>query len=336
MNLKGSLKFCKHLGYRVAWQAKKHAPAICLAIAGVAGVGCVVTACKATTKLEPILEHHNKVLAETKEIIAKDPDKFSPKQQRRMVGSVYAHTVVRVVDLYKVPIALGVTAGVSALTGYDILNKRNAYLAGALSIAEQKLAAYQNEQIKRAEALTEHVEEQAEEAVAKQQSDKPVANDLFRYVWTYGDKDFSDPRMVGPYANAKVFRQKEAYLNELLPIHGAITINDMLMLFGKEVEMEGQCAGWIYDPKKGDHQIDLGLDNPKNRQFVQGSDPDAAYILPNCDTYILDKMISAKREMWEFYNRGPGSKVLPHKKADALQQIAECKYKSSEVTKCVN
>jgi len=100
MNVKAGLTFCRHLGYRAMWQAKKHAPEICLAIGGIAGVGCLVTACRSTLKMEPILEHHNKVLKETKEIIEKQPDKFTPTQQKRMVAGVYASTAIQLGKLY--------------------------------------------------------------------------------------------------------------------------------------------------------------------------------------------------------------------------------------------
>lgn len=296
MNLKGSLTFCKHLGYRALWQMKKHAPEICLVIGGAAGLGCVVTACKATRKADAILEHHNQLLAETKEIIEKEPERFTPKQQKRMITGVYMNTAVQLGKAYGPAICLGAASGISVLTGYRILNDRNIALSGALAVAERKLQAYQNER-----ACIEECAAQTEEDRTMEKK-KVIPNERFEVFWGEGDKDFGDPRIYGPYANVSVARGKQAYANKLLAIRGAFSLNDLLGLFGKKVIREGKDAGWIFDPNGGDNQIDIGLDNPRNRSFVQGDETGGFWIMPNCENYITDRMLSAQADMWDYYH----------------------------------
>lgn len=304
MNVKAGLTFCKHLGYRALWQAKKHAPEICLAIGGIAGIGCVVTACKSTLKLEPVLEHHNKVLQETKEIIENEPERFTPAQQKRMVAGVYAHTAVQLGKLYAEPLVYGGISAFSILSGYRILDRRNAILSGALAVAERRIQAYEAERMRREELEdgTDIPGDTPEEDRTMPAKKRAIPNERFEFFWGEGDQDFGDPRIYGPYANVYVARGKVAYANKLLAIHGAFSLNDLLRLFGKKVIKEGNDAGWIFDPNGGEEQIDVGLDHPRNRDFIRGEETEGFWIMPNCQDYITDKMLSARNEMWDYYN----------------------------------
>jgi len=157
----------------------------------------------------------------------------------------------------------------------------------------------------RREELEAHADDQEafpEEDRTMPAKKKPIPNPRFEFFWGEGDQDFGDPRIYGPYANVYVARGKVAYANKLLAIHGAFSLNDLLRLFGKKVIREGNDAGWVFDPEGGDEQIDIGLDLPRNREFIRGEETAGFWIMPNCQDYITDKMLSARNTMWEYYN----------------------------------
>lgn len=305
MNMNGVLNFCKHLGYRTLFQAKKKAPELCLALAGISGIACVVSACKATVKANEVLKNHNETLANVKEIIAEEPDQFGPKEEKRMVRKVYGNTVLQLGVLYLPAAIYGVAAGASVYGVYKTLTNRNYALAGALAAAERKV---QMLQAKEALGLPsgEKEEEDKKEEQEKTYLEKPVPNEAFSFFWGDGDRQWSDWRLRGPMANPIVLNQIEEYFNTILPIRGAIFMNDIFDYFGKKATVPGQFAGWVYDPKKGDHQIDFGVHDPKNREaiaFMNGDEPDGVWIHPNCENYILDKAMAKKHDVWELMRK---------------------------------
>ena len=302
MNIGGTLKFCKHLGYRMLFQVKKKAPEICLIMAGATGIACVVSACKATVKAPEVLKEHNETLEKVKEIVKNEPESFGPKEERRMITKVYVKTAVKLSKLYAPAIVYGMSAGASVFGVYHFLNERNIALASALSIAERKLQLAQAKDIL---ALPEGEKQEETEEKKDQEYEKPVANSLFDFFWGEGDKWWSDPRAYGPSVNPLVLAQAEEYFNKILPIRGAIFINDIRSYFDKNVIIAGQYAGWIYDPKKGDHQIDFGIHDPTNKQaiaFMNGDEPDGVWLRFNCESYILDKAMAKKQEMWDLWH----------------------------------
>ena len=309
MSVKAAVKLCKNLGHRLVFNTKKNSPAILMISAGVTGIGCVVSACIATRKLDPVLKNHNETLEEVKEIVANEPEHFDEKQERRMVTKVYAKTALRVAKLYAPATLMGVAAFACATGSYKIQANRITYLSGALAVAEQKLQTYQMKE--KAEEVNKIEDPEERKAAAE----RPIGNDRFMVRWGIGDISFNEPRIYGPYANPQVARQTEEYLNELLAIRGALTWNDVLNAFEKTPYRDGAMAGWIFDPKGGDHQIDLGLTDPRNAAFMSGEDTEGCWLIPNCESYILDKMTATTNDMYEYYRSKRGhrrpSKEIP-------------------------
>lgn len=300
MKVQAVAKMCRHLGGRLLFNVKKNSPVILMISAGVAGIGCVVSACMATRKLDPVLEHHNETLQETKDIIENEPEHFDEKQGRKMITKVYARTGLRLAKLYAPAAVLGGIAFACATGSYKIQLNRITYLSGALAVAERRLQSYQLKE------RAEEVNKIKDPEERKKAAERPLSNENFKVRWAYGDDYFVDPRVFGPYANADIARENEDYLNHILPIRGTVFWNDVLVLFGKKPTRNGAKAGWVFNPKGGEHQIDLGLLDPCNALFMAGEDTEGGWLIPNCETYILDKMEADKQEMWQFYNSEEG------------------------------
>ena len=113
---------------------KKHSPEI-LVVAGVVGtVTSAVIACKATIKL-------NDILNESKETINKihyaieNPEKLSEEyteeEGKKDLAIVYTQSVLKVTKLYAPSVILGTLSITAILTSNNILRKRNVALAAA-------------------------------------------------------------------------------------------------------------------------------------------------------------------------------------------------------------
>lgn len=300
MNLRAVTKMCRYVVHRAAFSAKKNSPAILMITAGVTGLGCVVSACVATRKLDPIIEHHNKTLEETKDIIENEPEHFTEKQARRMVSRVYAHTALSIAKLYAPAFVLGATTVGCALGGYKIQANRIAYLSGALAAAERRIQTLQAKE--QAEEL-EKIEDPEERKKKAEELKQAKGNEAFEVWWGEGDGKFGDPRIYGPYANPRHLRMTESYFNKILPIWGVVYLNDIFLALGKPRDKKARSnAGWVWDPNGGDHQIDLGLKDPRNSEFMTGNDPCGCWIIPNCEAYIYDKEVAAMGDTWSYYN----------------------------------
>lgn len=297
--MNGVMNFCKHLGYRMLFQAKKKAPELCLIMAGVSGIACVVSACKATVKANEVLKNHNETLENVKEIIRNEPEEFGPKEERRMIRTVYVNTAIQLGKLYLPAAVYGFAAGASVFGVYHTLSERNYALTGALAAAERKIQALEAKDVL---GLPKGEGEEEQKDEKKEEKTDPVTDDTFSFFWGDGDNHWSDWKLRGPMTNPIVLAQIEEFFNTILPIRGAIFMNDIYVYFGKKVTVPGQFAGWVFDPKKGKHQIDFGLHNPHDRamiDFMNGDEPNGVWLHPNCQSYIMDKALAKQQEVWE-------------------------------------
>lgn len=287
--------FCKQFGRRLVVSTRRNSPQICFAASVIAGVACVVSACKATRKLDPVIEHHNRTLAETKEIIKNEPEHFNKQQQRRMITKVYIGTGCRLAKLYMRSVVYGAMSVAGMAAGFKIMSNRVASLTSALTVAEKKLQEKYDDNLP-----STKLDKEAEDT--QTQNENQPANPMYEFWWGLGDRSFSDPRIYGPYHNPQVANQNEEYLNRLLKLNGKLYYNDFLRLFRKCPMLGGDDRiGWIYDPNGGDHQVDLGLQNPRNRAFRQGIETEGCWLTPNCREFPKDEMLRKEQEMYYYY-----------------------------------
>ena len=66
--------------------------------------------------------------------------------------------------------------------------------------------------------------------------------------------------------------QQERYANEKLRAQGYLFLNDVYDMLGFKRTARGQVLGWIYNKHNpvGDNYVDFGLNEPRNRGFVNG------------------------------------------------------------------
>ena len=290
---------------------KKHSPEI-LVVAGVVGtVTSAVIACKATIKL-------NDILNESKETIDKihcaieNPEKLSEEyteeEGKKDLAIVYTQSVLKVTKLYAPSVILGTLSITAILTSNNILRKRNVALAAAYTAVNKSFKEYRGRVVERFGKELDHelrynikakeFEEKAiDEKTGKEKTVKKTVE--IAEIDQYSDyAKFFDEGCAGwtkdPEKNLFFLRRQQDYANEVLKAKGYLFLNDVYDMLGIPRTKAGQIVGWIYDEKNpiGDNFVDFGIyDGNKEtvRNFVNGYERTILLDF-NVDGNILDMM----------------------------------------------
>lgn len=276
---------------KASLQVKKHSPEI-LMVAGVVGtVASTVLACKATTKVNDILEEKKKTIKDIHVCLEDETVKYTEEDSKKDLTIVYAQTGVKLVRLYAPAVVLGTLSITSIVAGHRILKKRNVALAAAYAVVDKGFKDYRNRvverfgeeldkelryNIKAKEVEVEVVDENGNKTIEKQIvnaiDEDPLAG-ISEYARFF---DESSPYWTkDPEYNLMFLRRQQDYANDLLKSRGHVFLNEVYDMLGFQRAQCGQVVGWIYDEKNpnGDNYIDFGIydmDNERKRAFVNG------------------------------------------------------------------
>lgn len=292
--------------HRTGLKLKKHSPEI-LVVTGVIGaVTSAVMACKATTKIDTIIDEA-KEKVETIHEVSQNPemaDKYTEEDSKKDLALVYVLTGVKLAKLYGPALALGAASVGCILASNNIIRKRNVALAAAYTAVDNSFKEYRGRVIERFgkeldrelkyNIKTEEIEEVVVDEKGKEKVVKKtieVANpgySAYSIVFDDGNTGWDkDPELT------KFFLvQQQNYANELLQARGHLFLNEVYDMLGADRTKAGAQVGWIYDEKHpiGDNYVDFGMfdiHKPKACDFVNGREK--VIILDfNVDGVILD------------------------------------------------
>lgn len=272
---------------------KKHSPEI-LVVGGIIGtVASTVMACKATTKVNDILEETKTQVNQVHDVLADESipeEKYSVEDSKKDLAIIYTQSAVKFAKLYGPSVLLGVTSITCILAGHNILRKRNVALAAAYATVDKGFKEYRSRVVERfgkeldrelrynvkAKEVEETVtDEEGNETVVKQKvkvADPNVYSDYARCFdeacsgWT---KD--------PEFNLMFLRRQQDHANEILRSKGYLVLNDVYEMLDIPVTKAGQVVGWVYDENNedGDNFVDFGIyriDSEPARRFVNGDE----------------------------------------------------------------
>ena len=138
---------------------QKHSPEILLGV-GIAGtVASAVLACRATLKVEAVLDNHREKVDKIHECWQKvqdgdiDISAYSEQDKKKDLVVTYTQTTVDFIKLYGPAITLGVASLACIISGHGIMKKRNIALMAAYKAVEEGFSAY------RKRVIEEHGEE---------------------------------------------------------------------------------------------------------------------------------------------------------------------------------
>lgn len=269
---------------------KKHSPEILMVGAGIGFIGTVITACKATRKLDDVLdktkervEKINKVASGELEL-PEGEEPWTPEVCQKNLVSVYVNTGIELAKLYAPAIICGTITLGCALGSTNILNKRNASLSAALLSTTSLFKDYRKHVVdkygvKEDFNLRHGIIEEEKEVVTVNEDGttdvevvKTTKSDIKQDMYTRCF-DETNPYWVRNADKNKTFlicRMKE--VNMLLKHKGFLTLNDVLDSLGYPRIKEGLVMGWRYDKDSplGDEQVDFGIFELQNSDFING------------------------------------------------------------------
>lgn len=275
---------------KAGFQLKKHSPEI-LIVAGVAGaVTSAVMACKATTKLNDILEESKEQVDKIHEAMEHPenlPEEYTEEDGKKDLTIVYTQTAVKLLKLYGPSIVLGGLSITAILTSNNIMRKRNIAITAAYTAVDKSFKDYRGRVVERfgkdldRELRYNIKKEEVEETIVDEKTGKEktikktidVANDVSEFA------KFFDDGCTGwtkdPELNLAFLLKQQAFANDKLKANGYLYLNEVYDMLGIPRTKAGQIVGWIYDEKNpiGDNYVDFGIfdsNKVKNRDFVNG------------------------------------------------------------------
>lgn len=297
--------------HKVGFKFKKHSPEI-LAVTGVIGVvTSAVMACKATTKVNDIVDETKDTIEKIHDSVGKglhtsDGEEYTEEVAKKDLTIVYTQTGLKFVKLYGPSVALGVASIACLLGSNHILRKRNIALAAALTNVATSFKEYRGRLVDRfgkdldrelrfgvkAKEVEETVvDEDGNETTVKKTVevvDPNTAHSLYSIVFCEGNTGWTRNAELN-----KVFLiQQQNWANDKLKMNGVLTLNEVYDMVGAPRTAYGQIAGWVYtdDNSIGDNFVDFGIfdvNNEKACDFVNGREK--SIILDfNCIGNILD------------------------------------------------
>lgn len=279
--------------HRAGFKIKKHSPEI-LVGAGIVGVvGSTIMACKATTKLDEILEEPKEKIEKIHELI-ENPDtvpegkEYTEEDGKKDLTIMYTQSALKVAKLYAPSVILGTVSIAAILGGHHILRKRNFALAAAYATIDKGFKEYRGRVIERfGEELDKELKynikaKEIEETVVNEDGTETTVKKTANVanLSEYSDyAKFFDEGCSGwskdPEFNLMFLKDQQRYANDLLKSKGHLFLNEVYDMLGIQRTQAGQIVGWIYDEKHpvGDNYVDFGIYNTyneANRNFVNG------------------------------------------------------------------
>lgn len=277
----------------------KHSPKI-MFVAGVIGVGAtVVLACRATLKVDEVLEEHEKTKLNIDTVVGKGLDHYTDQDRKKDLVLLYTKTFGKLTRLYGPSVITGV-ASIALLTGaHLILTRRNVALTAAYAAIEKGFREYR-------QRVTDELGPDKEQEFRHGLVDKEIEVDGVKQTvkvagkrgmspyarcWDELSTSWTSDEQGGALYNPIFLRTQQAYMNDLLRSRGHVLLNDVFDALGLSRTKEGAVVGWVYG-SGGDDYIDFGVfegDEYTAMQFVRGRES-GVWLDFNVDGIVYDKI----------------------------------------------
>lgn len=264
---------------------KKHSPVLMFG-AGVIGVaGTVILACRATLKVEDVLNESDKKRAQLNEIVTPEYSKRDLKKDHVYLS---VQTMAQITKLYAPSVALGAVS-IGLLTGSHVaLTRRNVAATAAYAAVKESFDDYRDrmrEEIgeERELELYRGVEERdihdtKKGIVSKQKYINPGSGPLSPYsaLFDQHNQNWNDI----PEYNLLFLRSVQLWSNQRLNAWGHLLLNDVFDALGMERTKAGCLVGWVKNNprnKDADGYIDFGIFDSRAmdrfHSFITGNEP---------------------------------------------------------------
>jgi len=290
---------------RKAFLVEKNSPALLFG-AGVAGmVGSTVLACRATLKLEDVVDEAKGKLNTAHTLVHRE---YSESDRQKDITLIYVQTSVKVARLYAPAVVLGGLSIAALAESHSILNRRNAALGAAYAALEKGFAEY------RQRVVEKYGEEEDRNFRYGTREDEVMVNGKKKKVIRVSEDmpsiyaRFFDPLSTSwskePEYNLIFLRCQQNYANDLLKARGHVFLNEVYDMLGVPRSKAGAVVGWILIGDMRDNYIDFGIfdDDENVRDFVNGRE--GSILLDfNVDGVIYNKIDTPTEAVsWQLRN----------------------------------
>ena len=274
---------------------QKHSPEILLVVGVVGTVVSAVMACKATTKVNGVLEKAKEDVDNIHQSVGKEVSEgvvVTEEDSKKALTAVYFRTGLEFAKLYGPSVALGALSLTSIVSANGILRKRNVALAAAYAAVDNSFKKYRSNVIER---FGQEVDRQLKYNIKTEEVEETVVDENGKETKVKKTVEVVDSEYAGnmgsPYAKffdcgndgwdkdpevtLMFLRSRQNYANDLLKTRGHLFLNEVYDMLDIPRTQAGQVVGWRYNTKNptGDNYVDFGLYNPYNenaRDFING------------------------------------------------------------------
>ena len=265
--------------------------------AGVVGmVGSTVLACRATLKMDEVMDDAKAKLDTAKSLQHRD---YSEKDRSRDVSLIYFQSGVKIARAYAPAIIVGGVSIYLLRTSNGILTKRNVALTAAYGALEKGFNEY------RARVVDKYGEDEdrnfrygtrkvevTDPKTSKTKTVTRVGTDDPSIYARFFDVHSSSWNKEPEY-NLIFLKCQQNYANDLLRSRGHVLLNDVYDMLGIPRSKAGAVVGWLLSAEgETDNFINFGVFDGKSdaaRDFVNGQE--GAILLDfNVDGVIYDKL----------------------------------------------
>ena len=291
---------------RVGFKIKKHSPEMLVVVGVVGVVASTVMACKATTKLESILDDtKDKIDAihEGMETGMIADTEYTEEDGKKDLAIVYAKSGVQMAKLYAPAVIVGVVSIGCIVASHNILRKRNIALAAAFATVDRGFKEYRGRVVERfGEELDRELKYNLKtKEVEERVTDEDGKEKIVKNTVQVGEPERSpytkcfDEYCIGHWTknaedNYTFLMLQQQHANNRLQDKGHLFLNDVYEMLGIPKTKAGQVVGWYWIKGKHEPFVDFGifdLYDEAKRDFVNGREK-SIWLDFNPDGNILD------------------------------------------------
>lgn len=308
MKVKEIINSVSYNAHRIGFKIKKASPEI-MVVAGVVGVvTSTVMACKATTKVNDILEETRKQVDDVHNVLDSDvvsEDEYNNDDAKKDLAIIYTQTGVKLIKLYAPSVLVGALSITGILASHKILKKRNVALTAAYATIDRSFKEYRGRVVERFgkeldrelryNIKAQEIEEKTVDKDGNETIEKKTISVVDPNMYSDYARIFDNGSMgwtKDPEYNLMFLKLQQNQANDRLKAQGYLFLNDVYDMLGIPRTKAGQIVGWIYDEDNpvGDNFVDFGIYdiyNEKACDFVNGRERSIVLDF-NVDGNILD------------------------------------------------
>ena len=250
---------------RTGLKIKKYSPEI-LIVGGVLGiVASTVLACKATLKLESVVDEAKGTVDRINNARATVDDvKYSDSDSNKDTYITYVQSGYKIAKLYMPAVTLGILSVSAILCSYKIMRGRNIALMAAYKGIEEAFLDYRKKLI--ADVGVDKDREYKYGMVGKQIDVVEDGKTVKKTVTTSNLEGSQYARFFAedsvnwtkePEYNMMFLKCQQQYANDLLNARGHVFLNEVYDMLGIDRSQAGSVVGWVKNNK--DSYIDFNI-----------------------------------------------------------------------------